>query len=100
MTPTTVGLDLAKNVSHVRVTEVPGHTRDSEKHARRALLPFLEVLPACLIGIETCATAHNRARQLQRPVHESVLFRPATSNPLCGAGYRMMQQVLLPSAKQ
>ncbi|GFE63163.1 hypothetical protein [Litoreibacter roseus] len=40
MTPTTVCLDLAKNVFHVHVADASGHTIDSKKLARRGLLSF------------------------------------------------------------
>lgn len=64
--PIVVGLDLAKNVFHVHVADVSGHTVACKRLTRRDLLPFFEALPACLVGIEACATAHHGARQLQR----------------------------------
>ena len=61
MTPTTVGLDLAKNVFHVHVADATGRAIESKRLTRRELLPFFKALPPCLIGIEACATAHNWA---------------------------------------
>jgi len=48
MIPTTVGLDLAKNIFHIHVADASGHTIDSKKLARRELLPFFEALDALM----------------------------------------------------
>ncbi len=76
MTPTTVGLDLAKNVFHVHVADAYGATIDSKRLTRRELLPFFKSLSACLVGIEACATAHNWARRLQGFGHDVRLIPP------------------------
>jgi len=68
--PTVVGLDLAKNVFYVHVGDASGHAIASKCLTRRELLPFFEVLSACLVGIEARATAHHWARQLQRFGHD------------------------------
>jgi len=51
-TPTTVGLDLAKNVFHVHVADASGNAIDCTRLTRRELLPFFKTLPPCLVGIE------------------------------------------------
>ena len=76
MTPTTVGLGLAKNVFHIHVTDASSTTIDSKRLARRELLPFFRTLPNCLVGVEACATAHNWARRLQCFGHDVWLIPP------------------------
>lgn len=100
VTPATVRLDLAKNVFRVHVADVCGYTIDSKRLTRRELLPFLEALPPCLIGIEACATAHNWARQLLEYGHDVRLIPPDCVEPLCGVGRRIVPFMPLPSAKQ
>lgn len=86
MTPTTVGLDLAKNVFYVHVADAAGHTIDSKKLTRCGLLPFFEGLPSCLIGIEACASAHNWARQLEVLGYDVRLIPPGYVKPFVRRG--------------
>ncbi len=86
MTPTTVGLDLAKNVFHVHVADASGSVITSQRLTRRDLLPFFEALPACLVGIEACATAHNWARRLQAIGHDVRLISPDHVKPYVRRG--------------
>lgn len=86
MTPTTVGLDLAKNVFHVHVADASGSVIASQRLTRRDLLPFFEALPACLVGIEACATAHNWARRLQAIGHDVRLISPDHVKPYVRRG--------------
>jgi len=86
MTPATVGLDLAKNVFHVHVTDASGRTLDSKRLTRRELLPFFKALPPCLVGIEACATAHNWARQLLGVGHDVRLIPPGYVKPFVRRG--------------
>ena len=57
----TVGLDIAKSVFQVHGVDVEGRVVVQRKLARSKLIAFFEKLPACLIGIEACATAHHWA---------------------------------------
>ncbi len=86
MTPSTVGLDLAKNVFHVHVADVSGKTICSKRLTRRNVMPFFKDLPPCLIGIEACATAHNWARQLLEIGHEVRLMPPGYVKPFVRRG--------------
>jgi transposase len=54
---TTVGLDIAKSVFQVHGIDAEGAVLIQRKLPRSRLLPFFEKLPACLVGIEACATA-------------------------------------------
>lgn len=81
MTPTTAGLDLAKNVFHVHVADESGKAIESRRLKRKELLPFFKALSPCLIGIEACATAHNWARQLSEIGHDVRLIPPGYVKP-------------------
>src|SRR5438477_2574350 len=67
---TTIGLDLAKHVFQVHGVDAEG-ARVLRKQLRRAqVLAFFSRLPACLVGLEACATAHYWARELRALGHE------------------------------
>jgi transposase len=74
---TTIGIDIAK-----RVFQVHGVNREGEVVVRRTLrrgqvLAWFAKLPACLIGLEACATAHYWARELGKLGHRVRLIPPA-----------------------
>ena len=48
---------------------------------RAQLLPFFAKLPACLVGIEACATAHHWARELRKLGHHVRLMPPSYVKP-------------------
>ncbi len=86
MTPTVIGLDLAKNIFHVHVVDTSGAAIASKRLTRRELLPFFEAMPPCLVGIEACATAHNWARRLALFGHDVRLIPPAYVKPYVRRG--------------
>jgi transposase len=43
---------------------------------RKRLLEFLGKLPACLVGLEACASTHYWARELERLGHQVKLMSP------------------------
>jgi len=45
------------------------------------VLAFFAKLPACLIGIEACATAHHWARELAALGHQVRLMPPSYAKP-------------------
>lgn len=67
---TTVGLDLAKHVFHVIGCDSHGKEVFKKTLRRRQVLPYFANLPACLIGLEACAGAHDWARRLRELGHE------------------------------
>ncbi len=58
----TIGLDLAKTVFQVHGVDVAGETVIRRQQRRCQVLPFFRKQPACLVGIEACATARLAAR--------------------------------------
>ena len=72
----TIGLDLAKNVFQVHGVDVSGETVIRRQLRRRQVLPFFRKQPACLVGIEACATSHYWAREIGALGHE-VRIMPA-----------------------
>lgn len=72
----TIGLDIAKTVFQVHGTDASGETVVRRQLRRRQVLPFFRKLPACVIGIEACATAHHWAREIAKLGHE-VRLMPA-----------------------
>ncbi|WP_133405709.1 IS110 family transposase [Parashewanella tropica] len=66
---TTVGLDLAKNVSHFVGCNQAGKIVKKKMLSRKDILPFFAQLPKCLVGLESCASAHYWAREIEKLGH-------------------------------
>ncbi len=58
----TIGIDIAKNVFQIHGVDETGGVVVLRKLRRRQVLPFFHRLPACLIGMEACASSHHWAR--------------------------------------
>jgi transposase len=76
MTPTRIGLDIAKNVFQVHGVDDKGTVVIRKRLRRPDILRFFASLPPCLIGIEACSASHHWARELIRLGHE-VRLMPA-----------------------
>lgn len=81
MQATTVGIDLAKNIFHVHGVDAAGHIVFSKPLRRAQMAEFFATLPACLIGMEACASAHFWARTLQGFGHTVRLISPQFVKP-------------------
>ena len=77
----TVGLDIAKSVFQVHGVDADGQVVIRRKLKRRYVLAFFAKLPACLVGMEACATSHHWSRELQALGHRVRLMPPAYVNP-------------------
>ena len=64
MKVTTIGLDLAKDVFQVCAADASGKTLYNKQLRRSQMAEFFTKLPACLIGVEACGSAHYWARKL------------------------------------
>lgn len=71
-----VGLDLAKSVFQMHGVGAAGQAVVRRRLTRSQLLPFFAKLPACIIGMEACSSAHHWARELARLGHEVRLVPP------------------------
>jgi transposase len=66
----TIGLDIAKSVFQVHGVDESGAVIVRRQVRRAQLLAFFAKLPACLVGVEACATAHHWARELIKLGHQ------------------------------
>jgi len=71
-----VGLDIAKSVFQLHGLDEAGTIVLQKRLTRARLLPFIEKLSPCLVGIEACATSHYWAREIAKFGHE-VRLMPA-----------------------
>jgi len=76
MNITTVGLDLAKNVFHVVGLDGQGHEQMKKRLSRGQVLKFFANTPACVVGMEACASSHYFGRQLRQLGHVVKLIPP------------------------
>ena len=76
-----IGLDLANNIFHVYAVNRQGRAVVSRKLRRTQMHSYFRPLPACLIGMESCATSHYWARELVALGHEVRLMAPQFVKP-------------------
>src|SRR5215510_6346303 len=81
MQVTTVGLDLAKNVFQVHGVNAHGKVVLRKQLRRDQVAAFFANLPACLIGMEACSSAHHWARKLESMGHTARLMAPQFVKP-------------------
>lgn len=78
---TTVGIDLAKNVFQVHGIDERGKAVLKKQLRREQMAAFFVNLPACLVGMEACGSAHHWARKLQELGHTVRLMAPQFVKP-------------------
>jgi transposase len=81
MKVTTVGIDLAKNVFQLHGVNEFGKTVIKKQLRRDQVSEYFVNLPACLIGMEACGSAHYWARKLQDFGHTVKLMAPQFVKP-------------------
>ena len=62
----TIGLDIAKLVFQVHGVDGAGAVLIRKRISRAKVLEFFTDLPACLVGIEACPSAHYWGREFRR----------------------------------
>ncbi|MDH3742300.1 MAG: IS110 family transposase [Hyphomicrobiales bacterium] len=77
----TIGLDIAKTVFQIHGIDGSGEPVVRRQLKRRQVLSFFARLPACLVGLEACATSHHWARELEKLGHEVRLMPPRYVKP-------------------
>ena len=77
----TVGLDLAKNVFQIHAIGSDGEVLVRRKLRRAEVIRFFTDLPACLVGMEACASAHYLGCELMALEFEVRLMPPAYIKP-------------------
>ena len=73
---TTIGLDLAKKVFQVHGVGANGEVLVKRKLKRKEVLAYFAKLPACVVGMEACGSAHYWAREIGKLGH-TVKLMPA-----------------------
>src|ERR1035441_11124604 len=81
MNVTTVGIDLAKLIFQVHGVDGHGNAVIRKQLKRAELTRFFANLPACLIGMEACSSAHYWARKLIEQGHTVKLMAPQFVKP-------------------
>ena len=76
MNISTIGIDLAKNVFQVHGVDAQGNVAIVRKLRRAQVIAFFAKVPACLVGMEACATGHHWARELTKLGHTVRLLPP------------------------
>ena len=69
-------MDIAKNVFQVHAIDAAEKVVVRKQLRRSQMLEFFNALPACLVGMEACATTHYWARELTKLGHQ-VRLMPA-----------------------
>ena len=77
----TIGLDIAKSIFQVHGVDAAGEVVIRRRLTRRKVLEFFQGLPACLVGVEACASAHYWGRELRKLGHDVRLMPPAYVKP-------------------
>jgi len=73
----TIGLDIAKSIFQIHGVDVEGAVVMRKRISRAKLLEFFAALPACLVGIEACPSAHYWSRRLEALGHAVRLMPPS-----------------------
>jgi len=76
MNSSVIAIDLAKDVFEVAVSPVPGRIAERHRFSRRRLEEWISRLPAAIVLLEACGTAHHWGRFMIRLGHSVVLIPP------------------------
>ena len=77
----TIGLDIAKSVFQVHGVGATGDVVVRQRLSRGKVLQFFAKVPACLVGLEACGTAHYWVENSGKLGHEARLMPPSYVKP-------------------
>lgn len=77
MNITQIGVDLAKSVFEIAVSDAPGQVRERRRLTRARLRRYFEDRPAAHVFLEACGSAHYWGRELNSLGHSVSLLHPA-----------------------
>jgi transposase len=83
---TTIGLDLAKHVFQLHGVDALSCVVEKRRLRRSEVLTYFSKLPACVVGMEACATAHFWGRELRKLGHDVRLIPPQYVKPYVRRG--------------
>ena len=95
----TIGLDIAKSVFQVHGADVDGAVVIRKRVSRAKVLEFFSTLPACVVGIEACPSAHYWSREL-RALGHTVRLMPPSYVKAYSSAVRTTLMMLRRSARQ
>jgi transposase len=78
---TRIGVDVAKAVFEIAISDRPGHIVRRERTQRAQFLPFMAQQPKATVVMEACGSAHHWGRKLQDLGHRVVLLPPHHVRP-------------------
>jgi transposase len=78
---TVVGIDIGKDVFHLVAFDAIGKVAFRRKIRRLALAETFKAIPACIVGMEACLSAHFVARTLRRLGHEPRIIPAKYTKP-------------------
>lgn len=81
MHDTLVGVDIAKAVLQLALSNRPGRFDSHRRLSREQFLPFVAQLPPAVFILEACGTAHHWARKIRQLGHAVILLSPHLVRP-------------------
>jgi transposase len=78
---TTIGVDLAKSVFEVAVSQEVGRVSSRRRLSRSKFLPYFQQQAPATVVMEACGSAHHWARTLEKMAHTVVLLPPSQVRP-------------------
>ena len=79
--PTTIAVDLAKNVFEIAVSKHAGKVCERRRLSRKRLLQFFAERQSATVLLEACGSAHYWARELRKLGHAPTLLPPKDVRP-------------------